>query len=489
VPLAIELTAALLVTHTLEDAARALHEHARNRPAAADPLEAALALSYDKLAADEQRLFRALAVFAGGWTLESAVAVCDGTGDPFATLDRLTRLMDKSLVTIQRVDRAEPRYRFLEPVRHFATARCAAAGEATDLRERHLDWFLAVTERAVPSLLHGADQARTLAGLEADHANLLAALEACDAAPDGARCALRLAGAAWLFWYIRGHFERGRKALAQALNRPGAQAATTERAQALFAAGGLAVFQGDFVDGRGLSEQALALYETLGDRLGVARSLSHSRSATAPKATCRRRRDKTRRAIDAFRAAGDERRLSAGAQQLGCARASARRLRRSAAAARGSTRAAAPRARSRRHHRHAREPRTRAARLDRLQDASRHVDEALALVQGLRARRAAANALEVAAEVLGARGQAEDGARLLGAASALRSAMGLAADASWRRTQGRCSSDYATHWARHGSRPRTPPAGSSTSGASSRRRVRASAGGTRRRSNGARQPS
>src|SRR4029079_1274718 len=101
VPLAIELTAALLATHTLEDAARALHERARQRHAVADPLEAALALSYDKLPADEQRLFRALAVFAGGWTLESAVAVCEGNGDPFATLDRLTRLIDKSLVAIQ----------------------------------------------------------------------------------------------------------------------------------------------------------------------------------------------------------------------------------------------------------------------------------------------------------------------------------------------------------------------------------------------------
>ena len=134
------------------------------------------------------------------------MAVCEGNGDPFATLDRLTRLIDKSLVAIQRVDRVAPRYRFLEPVRHFAVARCAAAGEAAALRERHLDWFLGLAERAVPSLLHGADQARSLASLEADHANLLAALEACDTAVGGATLALRLAGAAWLFWYIRGHF-------------------------------------------------------------------------------------------------------------------------------------------------------------------------------------------------------------------------------------------------------------------------------------------
>jgi hypothetical protein len=112
-----------------------------------------------------------------------------------------------------------------------------------------------------------------------------------------------------------------------------------------------------------------------------------------------------------------------------------------------------------------------AVRLGREREAGRHVDAALALVHTLRARRAAANALEVAAEVLAACGRAGDGARLLGAASALRSAIGLAADTSWRRTQAEVAERLRASLGAEPLRMRSRRVASSVSSARSRTRA------------------
>jgi len=448
VPLAIELTAALLRHQQLEAIAAELRrrvepERTTGRPQGAsdvavarpDPLRAAVGLGYDRLAADERRCLRALSVFAGGWNLESAAALCMPDADEFATLDVLSRLVDKSLVAIQRADRIEPRYRLLEPVRRFAAGQRDHERESAALESRHRDWFVAVAERAAPSLLRGTDQAHSLAALEADHANLLAALEACDAAPDGAPLALRLAGSLWLFWYIRGHFARGREALRRAIERADAAAPTPARAQALFAAGGLALFQGDFAEGRRLTAAALALGQALGDELGIARALTHLALCDSGEGRYAEARERIERAIASFRTLGDPRRLSAALNNRGVFKRQ-----------QGDHAAALP------DHAEALELQRRAgdrdgmlvtllnlglaaARVERNDDAARHVDEALALVEDLRARRSGAAALEVAAEVLAGRGLADDGVRLLGAAAALRARLALAPDDGWRRMQ------------------------------------------------------
>jgi non-specific serine/threonine protein kinase len=440
-PLAIELTAALLRRHDLVGIAHDLRRRKEAGPDAVDQgmqpdaLLPAIQLGYDRLADDERRFLRALSVFTGGWNLAAADAVCGGGSDAFATLDLLTRLIDKSLVAIQRADRIEPRYRLLDSIRRFAAIRCEAAHDGEALRRRHLDWFLAVAERSAPSLISGADQAHSLARLEADHENLLAALATCESVPGGAAMALRLAGAVWFFWYIRGHFTRGRQTLARALGLPGAEAPTPARAQALFAAGGLALFQGDFSEGRRLSLAALDLYQSLGDRLGVARSLSHLALCESGEGRHAEARERTERAIDIFREVGDIRRLSMALNNLGA-------LKRQQSDYQG----ALP------DHEEALELLRRAsdhdgmiitlvnvglasARLGRLEKAGRRIDEALALVQDLRAKRAGAAALEVAAEVLAGRGQVEAAARSLGAARALRAAIGLPPDPWWRATQ------------------------------------------------------
>jgi tetratricopeptide (TPR) repeat protein len=247
---------------------------------------------------------------------------------------------------------------------------------------------------------------------------------------------LRLAGAVWLFWYVRGHFARGREALARALALPGAQARTPARAQALFAAGGLALYQGDFVEGHRLSQAALELYRSLGDRLGVARSLSHVALCESGEGRYAEASARYPEAIAIFREAGDARRLSAALNNLGM-------LKRQ----QGDFQTALA------HHEEAlgllRQTVDRdgmvatlvnvglaCVRLGRADEAGCSVDEALAHARDLRAKRAGAAALEVAADVMLAGARAEEGARLVGAARALRSSIGLSGgDPWWRRMQ------------------------------------------------------
>ncbi len=429
VPLAIELTAALLRHQSLE----AIVSEVAHAAGGQDPLQGALALGYRRLAADERRFLRALSVFTGGWNLEAAAAVCEVDRDEFVALDFLTRLIDKSLVTVQCADRIEPRYRLLEPIRHFAATQAGLAQESHALRARHLDWFVEQVERTSPALQSGADQARALARLEADHPNLLAALASCEDTADGSRQALRLAGSVWLFWYIRGHFTRGREALARALALPSAPTLAPARAQAMYAAGGLALFQGDYAEGRRLSRAAIELYEQLHDSLGLARSLVHLGLCESGEQRYAEARDHTRRAIEMFRGLGEERRLSVALNNLGVFERQ-----------QGDFAAAFP------HHEEALALLEQAGdqdgmlvtrvnlalastRLCREAIAGRHIDAALELVQELKARRSGAAALEVAAEVLANRGLTAEATRLLGTARALRAAIGLAPDAGWRR--------------------------------------------------------
>src|SRR5439155_11817593 len=110
---------------------------ARDAPERQRTLRATIAWSYDLLAPGEQDLFRRLAIFRGGCTLEAAEAVCD------ADLDTLASLVDKSLLR-QRDDR----FTMLETIREFAAERLAESGEDDQIRHRHWDYFLALAKEA-----------------------------------------------------------------------------------------------------------------------------------------------------------------------------------------------------------------------------------------------------------------------------------------------------------------------------------------------------
>jgi non-specific serine/threonine protein kinase len=183
IPLAIELAAARVrvfsaaqIAARLDDRFRLLTAGPRTALPRQQTLRATVDWSYDLLAEPERALLRRLSVFAGGWTFEAAEAVAAGDGiQTHAVLDLMAQLVDKSLV-IAEEQRGAVRYRLLETIRAYARDRLLEAGEAERTRDRHLAYFLGLAEEAEPRL-RGAEERVTLDRLEAEHANLQAALE------------------------------------------------------------------------------------------------------------------------------------------------------------------------------------------------------------------------------------------------------------------------------------------------------------------------
>jgi predicted ATPase/transcriptional regulator with XRE-family HTH domain len=280
IPLAIELAAARTqvltprqIADRLDDRLRLLTRGTPGAPARQQTLRATLDWSYDLLTEAERCLFIRLSVFAGGCDLEAVESVCANdslTADEL--IDVLTDLAGKSLLTIEYRDEVAC-YRMLETVRQYAAEKLDEAGECAIVRGHHLAWCMALAEQSELSL-QGPEQARWLARLDAEHDNLRAAL--AWAFTSGAlEAGLRLVGAAGEFWTIRGYWAEGRtwqaRLEAEATDVPILPAV---RAKALVVVSHLARMQGDFEAARSLAETSLALYDGLGDKLGVAMALN-----------------------------------------------------------------------------------------------------------------------------------------------------------------------------------------------------------------------
>ena len=274
IPLAIELAATRArslpleeIAHRLADSFRLLADRRRPGPVRHQTLCAALDWSYDLLTDEEKSLLRRLSVFAGGWTLDAAQAVCAETESARERLlDVLGALVDHSLVVFEEREEGMGRYRLLETVRQYAGERLRESGEAEALQDAHLGWCRALAESAEPQL-KGLEQAAWLDRLEADHDNLRAAL-----AWGGGRdpeAALRLASDLARFWVFRGHASEGRAALTVAA----AAAPPAVRLRALHEAGALASAQGDYAAARDLLERSLDGSRDAGDRAGEAAAL------------------------------------------------------------------------------------------------------------------------------------------------------------------------------------------------------------------------
>ncbi len=279
-PLAIELAAARVNVLPVEQIAARLHDvfhllggGSRTALPRQQTLQAMMDWSYDLLSEKEQRLLRRLAVFADGATLEAAEAICTGNGiDAAEVLDLLAALVDKSLVIVEE-HAGEARYRLLEIIRQYAAGKLQAAGEEAELRRRHRDWYLRLAERAEPESW-GAAQRLWLERLELEHENLRAALAWSVADPQGAEAGLRLAAALWNFWWMRGYLSEGRRWLEQMLRRQ-EEAPLAARAKGLHASGVIAYALGDHATANQELEQSLALYQSLGDRRGIALNLTY----------------------------------------------------------------------------------------------------------------------------------------------------------------------------------------------------------------------
>ena len=264
-PLAIELAAARIkmlsanqIAERLDDRFRLLTGGSPATPARHQTLKATLDWSYDLLLPSKQVLFRRLAVFAGGFDLAAAEAVCSGDGlDRAEILDLLTQLSDKSLLLVERHQGQGRRYRLLETVREYALDRQRTSGEAARMSDRHLDWYLALAEQAEPQVLWGAVETALLNRMEAEQDNWRAALQ-WSIDQGYAESSLRLAAALGWYWYVRAYLNEGRHWLAQAL-AAGKGVPPAVRAKAFGRAGVLAASQGDYEHGTVLHKRALAL--------------------------------------------------------------------------------------------------------------------------------------------------------------------------------------------------------------------------------------
>jgi len=282
-PLAIELAAARVrvlspraLLSLLKDRLSVLTGGAQTLPRRQQTLRATLDWSNSLLAPAEQALFRRLAVFVGGWTMEAAEAVCSqGQGSPLSVLDGLEKLARASLVQVVEMEQ-EARFQMLETVREYALERVEASGELEAVKRAHATFFLALAEQAEHELM-GSEQRAWLGQLEREHDNLRAALRwsvECRQVEHG----LRLGGALWRFWQTHGHLTEGRARLMELLGLTQAGILATQRtvarATALRGAGALAWRQGDYSAAWSLHAESLAISRELRDRRGIAFSLN-----------------------------------------------------------------------------------------------------------------------------------------------------------------------------------------------------------------------
>jgi len=243
----------------------------RDLPARQQTLRNAIMWSYDLLSADEQELFRRLAVFVGGCTIESVEAVAGDNSDSALNLDLLGSLLDKSLLREVEDKNYEPRFVMLEMLREFGLEQLEARGELEAIRRRHASYFLALAEQA-EAKFETAEQLQWMDRMEQEHDNLRAALEWSKAADSTDEICLRLAGSLGLFWEARGYFSEGRERLAAVILKT-SQDSTAARAKLLARAAELAYRQSDYPATTAYAGESLAIYRTVGDKQGIASAL------------------------------------------------------------------------------------------------------------------------------------------------------------------------------------------------------------------------
>jgi predicted ATPase/DNA-binding CsgD family transcriptional regulator len=268
-PLAIELAAARIkvlppaaLQLRLEHALPLLTGGGRDLPEHQQTMRTTIAWSYDLLPPAEQRYFRYLAVFVGGFTLEAFEAVCGDLATPgLDALAALTSLVDKSLVRLVETPDGTARYLMLETIREFAEEQLAASGDETDARQCHAQWCLSIVGDA-PSPLRQVTKLAELSRLEAEQANFRAALGWLEASGDTTTL-LKLVASLGYFWYLAGHDPEGLEWHRRALAR-----ATDEKApqyiDALIGAGHLAQTLND-VTARSYLDKGLMLAQASGD--------------------------------------------------------------------------------------------------------------------------------------------------------------------------------------------------------------------------------
>ena len=280
IPLALELAAAHVRSLPVETIAERLHDRFRllkgrdsTAPTRQQTLRATIDWSYDLLTEPEQRVLQRSSVFAGGWTLPAAEAVCGGGEiDPADVLDLHSGLVEKSLVT---VEADGSRYNLLETVRQYAQERLEAAGDGDSTRTRHLDYLVGLAEQAEPHLI-GPEEDDWLARFDLERQNLLAAYAWSRQVPGGAAAALRMAYGAKALDVSRGLRSRTSPCLRWELAEVRASEDARLRCRGLVAAAFLSYFAGRYEDTCRYGEEAITVAKELGDVTLVSEAMCNS---------------------------------------------------------------------------------------------------------------------------------------------------------------------------------------------------------------------
>ncbi|HEY6072494.1 MAG TPA: hypothetical protein VIV15_03660, partial [Anaerolineales bacterium] len=285
IPLAIELAAARIgvfsaeqITARLDDRFKLLTGGSRAALPRQQTLRAMIDWSHEALSEPERALFRRLSVFAGGWTFEAAEAVCSD----LEVLDLLPQLVNKSLVMAED-EAAGKRYRLLETIRQYARDKLLEAGEAENVRNLHMEYFLRLGELGGPKI-DTSEILKWIPVLEAEHDNFRAAFEW--SLDHDLNDSLRFVASMSYFWFRHGHGAEGilwaEEAFARAKNLPilrdeeAAREQMSVRARALQATSFLYYSQGDSKAAAEIAETCITLARKLGDRriLGTALAMA-----------------------------------------------------------------------------------------------------------------------------------------------------------------------------------------------------------------------
>ncbi|MBX3070178.1 MAG: TIR domain-containing protein [Thermomicrobiales bacterium] len=367
-PLAIELAAArsrllhpAMLLQRLESSL-ALASRGAARSARQQTLRDSIAWSYDLLPETEQMVFRRLAVFTGGASVEMAERVMTRTDEGLSedmVIDAIEELIDHSLLTIDASHGAGDgaRIRMLETIREFAAEALTQAGEFELTGRAHAHCLLDLAHETAPELESG-QQSVALSSLTADQQNMVAALRflATSSETEDHELSLDMAGSLWRFWWMRGAFSEGLRSTdasletgaaldsvdrAKALNGAGILAfslgdlsrsrdyhtaaldlctrigATDELARSLDSLGIVHVVSGNVNDGIAAFTSALAMYQRAGDRRGEAVALDHLAGAHQAADDLEISYDYAEKSLAAWRSLHDQRGIGLALEQLG----------------------------------------------------------------------------------------------------------------------------------------------------------------------------
>jgi predicted ATPase len=272
-PLALQLAAARLTVLSpdvllarLERRLPLLTRGPRDLPERQRTLRAAIAWSYDMLGAAEQRLFRQLGTFVGGFTLEAVEALTDGDPDDTDPLEAISTLVGQSVVTVQPLEDSTPFYRMLDTIREFALERLETSGEAAETHRRHAEFFSALATRGEPMLLGTSQQRSWRTQLEHAQENVRLALAWSVSAEGELAVGVALAGALGWFWLMSGRLQEAQSWYTQLLARRGEADNSLAWAKVLHGSALQLWGLGDLAQAEAAEESAVEVFRAAGDR-------------------------------------------------------------------------------------------------------------------------------------------------------------------------------------------------------------------------------